>query len=123
LFIKVVLVPFVDQLVCSSDQTEIVDVTEFFGDFISEKPSYIAVRSEIKFTSGNSRAKTDRRTSSSRAYSPGFDIFWAGPNQIAKCSFVRDFLSTSDESHLVEGPDFRAEPAVHTKHLSVDIRA
>ena len=33
---------------------------------------------------------------------------------------MRDFLRPSNYSHLIQCPDFRAEPAVDTEHLAVD---
>lgn len=53
--------PFLDQLVGATDEFKLVQVVEFVDNFGAKKPSC-----------------------ASRADLPRVDVFWVGPNQIAK---------------------------------------
>ena len=72
-----------DELMCSCDQRDVVDVIELGSNLGSKKPS-----------------------SSSWGHSPGFDIFWVGPHKIAEWTFMRDFHSSVNESDLIDCFDF-----------------
>jgi len=89
-----VLVSFVNQLMRTTYQLEIVDRHEFFGDLCSKEPS--------------SSPGTD---------GPTVNFFWIAPDQIAERSFVRDFLIPLDKSNLIQRSNIWGEPPVDTKNL------
>lgn len=43
LVLEVVFVPFVDELVRSCDERQVVDVAEFVGYFVAEEPAYMDI--------------------------------------------------------------------------------
>ena len=63
----------------TGDQVDVVDVIEFGSDFGSKEPS-----------------------STSWRHSPCLNLLWIGPHKITERTFVRDFHSSVDESHLVD---------------------
>ena len=88
---------FVDKLVRASDEIESVDVVEFRGYFVSKKPSC-----------------------STRGHCPSLDVFGVRPDEVAESTFVRDFLSASDDPNLIKGANFWREAAVDTKDFTVN---
>lgn len=85
------------QLMRSGNQSDIVDVIEFSGNFRAEQPS-----------------------SSSWGHCPGFDVFRVGPHEIAEWTLMRDLHSSIDESDLVDGLDFRGETTVDAEDFAFD---
>lgn len=81
----------------ASDELEAVDVVELACYFVSEKPARTA-----------------------RTHSPGSDVLWVAPDEVAKGPFVGDLLGTGDNADLVEGADFRAQAAMHAEDFAVD---
>ena len=91
------LVPVHDKLMSTRDQVDVVDVVEFGRDFGSEQPA-----------------------SSSRRHSPSLNVLWVGPHEVAEWSFVRNFHSSVDKSHLIDGLDLWGESSVDAENLSFD---
>ena len=79
------------------DQVDVVDVVEFGRDFGSEQPS-----------------------SSSRRHSPSLNVLRVGPHEVAEWSFVGNFHSSVDKSHLIDGLDLWGESSVDAENLSFD---
>ncbi len=78
------LVAFIDELMSAGDELQAIDMVELGRDFVAKQPS-----------------------SASRGDGPGTDIFGVAPDEVAKGAFMRDFLSASDNSDLIERTDFR----------------
>lgn len=85
------------QLMRSGNQSDVVDVIEFSGNFGAEQPS-----------------------SSSWGHSPGLDVLWVGPHEIAEWALMGDLHSSVDESHLVDGLDFRGETSMDAEDFAFD---
>ena len=70
---------------------------ELAGDLVSKEP-----------------ASTTRRDG------PSTDIFRITPDQVTEGAFMRDLLSASDDTNLVEGTDLRAQAAVNAEDFAVN---
>ena len=90
------LVSFVDKLMSASNELQTVDVVEFSSYLIAEEP-----------------------TSTTWTDGPSFHIFGVAPNEIAKGTFVRDFLSTSNNTYLIESTYFGTKTTVNTKYSAI----
>ena len=75
----------------SCDEFETVDMVELRSNFVAEQPA-----------------------STTGADSPRLDFFGVAPDKVAKGTLVGDLLSSRDDPNLVDGPDLRAQAAVHT---------
>jgi len=91
------LVALVDQLVSTRNELEAIDMVELRCDLISKQPPC-----------------TTRRDS------PGANVLWVAPDEIAKGAFVGDLLSASNDTDLVNGADFRTEPTVDAENFAVN---
>ena len=91
------LVSFVDKLVSTSDELEAVDVIELGRDLVTKKPS-----------------------STTRRNGPSLNIFRVTPDQIAESTLMRNLLSTSNDTNLINGADLRAQTAMNTEDLSIN---
>lgn len=78
------LVAFLNELMCSADEFELVDVVKLGCDARSKKP-----------------------TSASRTNSPGLNIFRITPHEITENAFMWNFLSAIDGTNLIDGSDIR----------------
>lgn len=74
LVVEMIFVAFVDQLVCSGDQREIVDMTELVCDSVSEEPSWISLALLVP------RDPMLDLTCTPRADSPCLYIIWIRPH-------------------------------------------
>ena len=83
LFVEPVLVAFLHQLMCATNQIETIYFAEFVDHLGSKQP-----------------------TGASRRYGPRVYIFWIGPDQIAEGALVRYFLISFDDAYLIECFDF-----------------
>lgn len=92
-----VLVSFVNQLMCTTYQLEVVDRHEFFGNLRSEKPP------SSPWTDG-----------------PTVNFFWIAPNKITEGSFVRNFLIPLDKSNLIQCSNIWGQSPVDTKNRLVN---
>ena len=70
--------PFVDQLMRSRNQTEIVDMAELGRDLVAKQPA-----------------------GSSRTDGPCLDVFGVAPNKVAEGAFVGYFLCPCHDADLV----------------------
>ncbi len=59
-------------------------------------------------------------TGSSGANCPCLNIVWIRPDQVTKRSFVWNFLGSSDNTDLIEGPDLRTQSSVNTQNLAIN---
>jgi len=91
------LVPLVDQLMSTGNQLEPIDMVEFRRDLVPEQPP-----------------RPTRRNS------PGANVLRITPDEIAKGAFVRDLLSASNDTDLVEGADFGTQPTVDAEDFAVN---
>ena len=89
------LVAVHDKLVSTRDQVDVVDVVEFGCDFGSEQPA-----------------------STARRHSPSLDVLRVGPHEVAEWALVRNFHSSVDKSHLIDGLDLWGESSVDAENLS-----
>src|SRR3954469_7660765 len=80
----------------TGNQFETVNMVKLSSNFISKEP-----------------ACTTRRNS------PGLNILRITPYQIAKGTFVWDFLCTSNDTYLVNSADFRAQTSMYAKDLAI----
>lgn len=87
----------IDKLVSTGDELQAVDVVELCCDLVAEEP-----------------ASTTRRNS------PGLDVLRITPDQITEGTLMRDLLSTSNNTNLIDSADLRAQPTVDTKDLTID---
>jgi hypothetical protein len=86
-----------NQLMCSGDERNVIDVVEFSGDLRSEKP-----------------------TSSSWRHGPSLNIFRIRPHKIAEWTFVWDLHSSVNESDLVNSFDFWGQSSMDAEDFSLD---
>jgi len=91
------LVPLVDQLMSTRNQLEPVDMVELRGDFVPKQPPRPARRN-----------------------SPGANVLWVAPDEIAEGAFVGDLLGASNDTDLVNGADLRTQPAVDAEDFAVN---
>ena len=91
------LVAFVDKLVRTSDELQVVDMIELRGNFVSEQPPG---------TTGTN--------------GPSLHVLGVTPNQIAEGAFVRDLLSASDNPNLIEGADFRTQATMDAENFAIN---
>lgn len=78
------LVAFLNELMCSADEFELVDVVKLSCDSRSKKPS-----------------------SPSRTDSPGLNIFRITPHEITENALMRNLLSTINGTNLINGSNIR----------------
>lgn len=93
----VYLVSLVDKLVSTRDELQSVDMVEFCRYLIPKEPSRTAWRN-----------------------SPSFNIFRITPDQVAKGTFMRDFLSTSNNTDLINSADLWAQTTMNAKNLAIN---
>jgi hypothetical protein len=86
---EMILVPFIDKLMRTSNQLQAIDVIEFAGDLVSEQPAGAA-----------------------RANSPRFHVLRVGPDEVAESALVGNLLGPGHHANLVDGAYLRAEAAV-----------
>ena len=79
------------------NELKIVDMIELASNLVAKKP-----------------AGTTRR------HCPSTYFLRVTPDQIAEGAFVRDLLSASDDTNLINGADFGAKTTVNTENLSID---
>jgi len=80
----------------TSDELQLVNMVELSCDLVTEKP-----------------ASTTRRDC------PSFDIFRITPDQVTESTFVRNLLSTSDNTNLIDCANLRAQATVNTEDLAI----
>lgn len=90
------LVAFVDKLVRTGYQFKSIDVVKLGGHLVTKQPT--------------GPARTD---------CPGVYLFRIGPHQVAKGTFMGNFLGTSHDPDLVDCPDLGAQTAMHTENLAI----
>lgn len=90
-------IAFIDELMSTSNKLKAVDVIEFCSDLIAKQPP-----------------------STSWGYSPSSNVFRITPDQITEGTFVRNFLSSSNDAYLVEGTDFRTQTTMDAEHFAVN---
>lgn len=81
----------------TSNELETVDVIELGRNLVTKEPSSTAWRN-----------------------SPSLNIFRVTPNQIAESTFMRDLLSTSNDTDLINGSDLRAQATMDAENFTVD---
>jgi len=94
---KAYLISLIDELVSTRYQLEPVDMVELGSHLVPKEPP--------------SPTRTD---------SPSVNVFGVGPNKITECTFVRNFLCTSDNPDLIDRPNLRAQTAVNAENLSIN---
>jgi len=82
---------------CASDEFEAVDVIELGSNLVTKQP-----------------------TSTTRGDSPSLNILRIRPDEITKGPLMRNFLSTSDNTNLINSSDLRAQTTVNAKDLAVN---
>jgi hypothetical protein len=63
---------------------------------------------------------TEKPASAARGNSPCLNIFRITPDQIAESAFMRNLLSTSNDTDLINGTDLRAQTTMNTEDLSIN---
>ena len=91
------LVAFINELMCTSDELETVDMVKLGRNLVSKEP-----------------------TCTARGNSPCLNVFRVAPDQVAEGSLVRDLLSTSNNTNLVNRPNFRAQSAMDAENLAIN---
>lgn len=95
--VEVILVTLVDQLVSSGDELQTIDMIELGCDLVTEEPA--------------GATGTD---------SPRLYVFGIGPDQVAECSFVGNFLRAGNDPDLIDRPDLRAQTTMDAEKFSID---
>lgn len=80
---------------CNEFQT--IDMVKLSGNFVTKKP-----------------------TSSTRTDCPRLHILRVRPHKVTKGSFVRNLLSSCDNSDLVDGADFGTQTAMNAEDFAID---
>jgi hypothetical protein len=91
------LVALINKLMSSSNELQSINMVEFRGDFIAEKPPRATWR-----------------------HSPRFNVFGITPHQIAECSFVGNLLCPSYNPDLVHCADFWTQASVDAENFAID---
>jgi len=91
------LVALVDKLMSACNKLKAIDMIELCSDFVAKQPS-----------------------SPARRNGPSPYIFWITPHKIAKRAFVRNFLSASNDTNLVECANLRTQPTVNAKDFAIN---
>jgi hypothetical protein len=112
---KMILIPFVDELMCSSNQLEIVDVVE-----LPKLVSTTSAWSVIWVTHFARDLVSKQPTCATRTNRPRLDFFWVTPYKVAEGAFVWNLLSPGNDTDLVKSADFGAETSVDAEHFAVD---
>ena len=94
------LVTLIDKLVSTGNQLQAIDVVELGCDFITKEP-----------------------TSTARRNSPGLNVLGITPNKVTESALMRNLLSTSNNTDLVDGADLRAEATVNAENFAIDDRS
>ena len=79
------LVAFINELMSTSDELETIDMVKLGRNLVSKEP-----------------------TCTARGNSPRLNIFRVAPDQVAEGSLMRDLLSTSNNTNLVNRTNLRA---------------
>jgi hypothetical protein len=93
----VYLVSLINELMCSGDEFETVNMIELSCNLVTEEP-----------------------TSTARRNRPSFNIFRITPDQIAECAFMRNLLGTGNDTDLINCTDLGAQTAMNAKNLTID---
>ena len=82
------------------------------------RPSYGLQAVDVVKLGGNLVA--EQPAGAARAHGPGVDVLGIAPYQVAEGALVRYLLGSRNDADLVNGPDFRTQPAMHTQDGAVD---
>ena len=91
------LVAFINKLMSTCNECEAIDMIELGSDLISEEPARPTWRNR-----------------------PGINVLRVTPDQITECTFVGDFLSTSDNANLINSADLRTQTTMDTENFAVN---
>lgn len=91
------LVAFIDQLMSARNKPQAIDVVEFSCDLVTKEPASTTWRD-----------------------GPGIDILGIRPDQVAESAFMGNFLSTSNDTDLIDSADFWGETTVNAKDFTIN---
>jgi len=94
---EVILVALIDQLMSTSNELQTINVIELGCNLVTKKP-----------------ASTTRRNG------PSLNILRVTPDKVTESTLMRDLLSTSNDTDLVNGADLRTETTVNAQNLAVN---
>jgi hypothetical protein len=66
---------------------------------------------------------TKKPASAARRNSPGLNVLRITPNKITESALMRNLLSTSNNTYLVDGANLRTEATVNAENLAIDDRS
>jgi hypothetical protein len=81
----------------TSNELQAINMVELGCDFITKQPA-----------------------SATRGNSPSLNILRIAPDKVTEGTLVRDLLSTSNDTNLINGADLRAETTVNAENLTVN---
>jgi hypothetical protein len=90
-------VALINKLMSPRNELQSINMVEFRGNLIAEKPPRATWR-----------------------HSPRFNVFGITPYQIAKSAFVGNLLCSSNDSDLVHCADFGTQTSVDAEDFAVD---
>lgn len=101
-----ILIAFVDQLMCAGNKLEVVDVIKLI---IPCQPHTSELGPEEKsmraYLARNLVA--EKPSGSSRRNGPRIDVFRVTPHEIAESTLMRNLLRSGHDSDLIQRPDLR----------------